>query len=85
MITGRDNIKEWYEKCFENLALDVTFDVKEVHVMSESHAFATTTSEGTQREVKTGKSSSEGNHELFVLIKEGNEWKIGRYCFSSFK
>lgn len=85
IVSGIDNIKTWYDKCFELITLDVTFDVKEVLVASEEYAIATTTSEGTQKVNGTGQVSKEGNHELFLIAKADGEWKIARYCFSSVK
>ena len=84
-VQGKDNIETWYDKCFELITLDVTFNVKEVVVVSEEYAFASTTSAGEQKVNSSGKTTQEGNHELFVLQKEDGEWKIARYCFSTSK
>jgi uncharacterized protein (TIGR02246 family) len=85
IVQGKDNIKTWYDQCFTAITLDVTFDVKEVVVTSDTYAFATTTSEGTQKVNASGSVSQEANHELFVIEKEAGEWKLARYCFSTSK
>lgn len=85
IVSGIDDIKTWYDKCFEAITLDVTFDIKEVIVFNDEYAVATTTSEGTQKVNKTGQVTKEGNHELFMIQKEKGEWKIARYCFSTIK
>lgn len=85
IVQGKDNIETWYGKCFELITLDVTFDVKEVVVVSEEYAFASTTSAGKQKDNSSGKTTQEGNHELFVIQKEDGVWKLARYCFSTTK
>lgn len=85
IVQGRDNIETWYDQCFKAITLNVTFDVKEVVVVSDDYAFATTTSAGTQKDNASGKTSQEANHELFVIKKEDGDWKLARYCFSTSK
>lgn len=80
---GNAAVEAWYFKCFEAIALNVKFDIQEVHVVSEKYGFARTTSAGTQKVNATGATSEEANQELFVLEKVDKEWKIARYCFST--
>lgn len=80
---GHDAVAEWYKKCFELITLNVTFDIKEVVVVSHEYAFARTASSGTQKVNSTGQTSQEANQELFVMKKVSGEWKIARYCFNS--
>ncbi|KAK5722493.1 hypothetical protein LTR15_005724 [Elasticomyces elasticus] len=80
-VVGRDAIKEWYSNCFANIALSVSFDIKEAIVVSEEYGFARTTSAGTQKINKTGETSKEANQELSVMKKVEDQWKIARYCF----
>ena len=82
-VVGWHDIKAWYAECFKRIALDVEFEVKEVVVTSDTYAFASTTSAGTQKDLDSGAESHEGNHELFVIKKEEGEWKLARYCFST--
>ncbi|KPI36319.1 uncharacterized protein AB675_7361 [Cyphellophora attinorum] len=65
--------------------LDVEFSFHEIVIVSDKYGFARTSSVGTQRVLGTGKVSNEGNQELFVMEKQGDDWKIGRYCFSTTK
>ena len=85
IIKGKDNIETWYDQCFRAIALDVTFEVTEVVVTSDEYAFATTNSAGTQKDLASGKTTQEGNHELFIIQKEDDDWKLARYCFSTTK
>ena len=80
---GHDSIEAWYNKCFELITLNVTFDIKEVIVVSDQYGFARTSSTGTQKQNATGQTSHEGNQELFVMRKISGVWKIARYCFST--
>lgn len=84
-MEGVSNIETWYDACFKIITLDVTFDIKEIVVFNDTYAFATTTSAGTQKQNDSGKVEQEGNHELFIIEKDGGVWKIGRYCFSTSK
>lgn len=85
IVSGKDNIEKWYTECFKLIHLNVTFEIKEVVVTSDEYAFATTTSAGKQEDQKTGKSTQEGNHELFVIQKVDGKWLLARYCFSTSK
>jgi uncharacterized protein (TIGR02246 family) len=85
IVSGKDSIEKWYDNCFEVITLDVEFEVKEIVITSDKFAFATTTSAGTQKDNASGKTSNEGNHELFVIQKVNGEWKLARYCFSTTK
>lgn len=82
-VYGWKNIKYWYEECFKRIALEVEFEIKEVVVISDEYAFASTTSAGTQKDLESDVTSREGNHELFVIQKEKGDWKLARYCFST--
>ncbi|OCT52771.1 Ketosteroid isomerase-like protein [Cladophialophora carrionii] len=85
IVCSAEDILTWYENCFKNITLDVVFEIKEIMVVSDEYAFATTTSAGTQKDNASGKVTNEGNHELFVIQKVDRSWKIGRYCFSTTK
>ena len=77
-IEGHASIKDTYNKIFDNIALDVTMDVKEVHSFDDEWAFARTTTAGIQKVLKTGATSKEGNQELFVCQKVDGKWKLSR-------
>jgi len=82
-FVGADAVRKSYDMIFRRITLTVTFTVVEVHVVSDSWAFARTTSAGKQKINATGETTDEANHELFVFEKPGGSWKIARYCFST--
>ncbi len=67
------------------IRLDITFEIDEVAVVSPAVACARTRSAGTTRILANDAQISEGNQELFVLIRDDaqSDWKIGRYIFST--
>ncbi|KAI9717826.1 MAG: hypothetical protein M1828_007065 [Chrysothrix sp. TS-e1954] len=79
--TGRSELTTCYQNFFNMLKFDVEFDIKEVHVFTDTWAFARTTSAGTTTLVQNGQKNHEANQELFVMEKEQGKWKIARYCF----
>jgi ketosteroid isomerase-like protein len=83
IVSSATDILAWYQNCFKLITLDVVFEIKEVVVVSDEYAFATTTSAGTQKDNASGEVVNEGNHELFVIQKVDGEWKLARYCFST--
>jgi ketosteroid isomerase-like protein len=85
IVSSTEDILTWYENCFKVITLDVVFEIKEIVLVSDEYAFATTTSAGTQKDNASGKVTNEGNHELFVIRKVDGSWKIARYCFSTTK
>ncbi len=85
IVTSAKDILPWYENCFKLITLDVVFEVKEIVITSDKYAFATTTSAGTQKDNASGKTTNEGNHELFIIQKVDGAWKLARYCFSTTK
>lgn len=78
---GTKDLTTCYEGFFSLLKFDVQFHIIEVHVFTDTWAFARTTSQGTTTLVESGKQQHEANQELFVMQKENGEWKIARYCF----
>jgi len=81
-INGVEEIGLTYEYLFSQFDFELEFDVKEV-VISENFAYVYSNSEGliTLKSNKTEETSK--NQEIFILIKEGNDWKISRYIFNS--
>jgi len=82
---GRAQIETAYREIFGMIRLDIRFEIDEVVVVSPTVAYARTRSMGTTTIVANGAQMSEGNQELFVLVRPeaGGEWKIGRYIFST--
>lgn len=80
-MVGESAIKTWYDNVFTAIQLTVVFDIEEVVVTSDEYAFARTNSHGTQKDLKSGSTSHEGNSELFIARKVDGKWKLARYCF----
>jgi uncharacterized protein (TIGR02246 family) len=81
-LIGRQAVRAGYTHVFNTIKLAITFDVQEVEEVGD-RAWARTSSAGTQTLLATGAVSQEGNNELFVFRKEGGDWKIHRYLFST--
>jgi len=79
-IKGVKEIVLTYEYLFSQFDFELEFDVKEV-VVSENFAYVLSNSEGTIESSETEENSK--NQEIFILIKEGDDWKISRYVFNS--
>lgn len=82
---GLEAITAAYTEIFGILRLHVTFEVDEVVVVSPTLAYARTRSTGTTTFQADGMEVSEGNQELFLLVRdhERADWRIGRYIFST--
>jgi len=82
---GREEIDTAYREIFGTIRLDIRFEIDEVVVVSPTVAYARTRSAGTTTILASGAQVSEGNQELFVLVRpnDGAEWTIGRYIFST--
>ncbi len=79
-IHGVEEIGHTYEYLFGQFNFELEFDIKEV-VISENFAYVISNSEGTIESSETEETSK--NQEIFILIKEGDDWKISRYIFNS--
>ncbi|TEA21658.1 Cytochrome P450 monooxygenase azaI [Colletotrichum sidae] len=82
---GTTALRESYTRIFSTIQLEIKFDIEEVVVMSSDWAFARTTAEGTKTMLATQESEPHANQELFIMKKEGSDWKIARYAFSTMK
>ena len=78
---GQEALQASYEMIFNSLQLHVEFHIDEL-VVSDTLAFARTTSKGTTLIHATGQTVPEENRELFVLQKENEAWKIASYMFN---
>jgi len=81
-INGVEEIGHTYEYLFSQFDFELEFDIKEV-VISENFAYVRSNSEGIIKSSETEEISK--NQEIFILIKEGDDWKISRYMFNSLK
>jgi uncharacterized protein (TIGR02246 family) len=82
---GHAEIESAYRGIFGMIRLDVELDIDEIVVVSPTVAYARTHSTGTTTFLANDTQVSEGNSELFVLVRddERGDWRIGRYIFST--
>ncbi len=81
-IKGVEEIGLTYEYLFSQFDFELEFDIKEV-VISENFAYVLSNSEGTITLENSETEETSKNQEIFILIKEGDDWKISRYMFNS--
>ncbi len=81
-INGVEEIVLTYEYLFSQFDFELEFDIKEV-VVAENFAYVLSNSEGTITLESSGTEETSKNQEIFILIKEGDNWKISRYMFNS--
>jgi len=81
-IKGVEEIVLTYEYLFSQFDFELEFDIKEV-VISENFAHVLSNSEGTITLESDETEETSKNQEIFILIKEGDDWKISRYMFNS--
>lgn len=81
---GSAEVRKAYDNVFAAIRLTVKFNVEEIVEMSPDWVFARTNSAGTTLDHSTGKTSAEGNQELFIFRRDRDgKFKIARYSFSS--
>jgi uncharacterized protein (TIGR02246 family) len=81
---GTAAVRKAYDDVFAAIRLTVKFNVAEIVEMSPDWVFARTNSAGTTLNHATGKTSAEGNQELFIFRKDRDgKFKIARYSFST--
>ncbi len=81
-IKGVEEVVLTYEYLFSQFDFELEFDIKEV-VISENFAYVLSNSEGTITLESNETEETSKNQEIFILIKEGDDWKISRYMFNS--
>ena len=81
-LVGRDAVRAGYKQVFETLKLNIRFEVYEIEEAGD-WAWARTSSAGRTRILAAGVEVTEGNNELFIFRREGGEWRIHRYLFST--
>jgi uncharacterized protein (TIGR02246 family) len=80
---GLAEVRKAYDSVFKAIRLTVKFDIAEVVEISPEWVFARTNSAGKTLDHATGKTSAEGNQELFLFRKGSDgKFKIARYSFS---
>ncbi len=81
-LVGRDAVRAGYEQVFATIKLNIRFEVHEIEETGD-WAWARTSSAGRTRILAAGAEVTEGNNELFIFRREGGEWRIHRYLFST--
>jgi len=81
-LIGRDAVRAGYEQVFATLKLNIRFEVHELEETGD-WAWARTSSAGRTRILAADVEVIEGNNELFIFRREGGEWRIHRYLFST--
>ncbi len=81
-IKGVEEIGLTYEYLFSQFDFELEFDIKQV-VISENFAYVLSNSEGTITLENNEIEETSKNQEIFILIKEGDDWKISKYMFNS--
>lgn len=81
---GAAEVRKAYDNVFAAIRLTVKFNIAEIVEMSPEWVFARTNSAGSTLNHSTGKTSAEGNQELFIFRKDRDgKFKIARYSFST--
>ncbi len=82
---GHKQVEAAYREILSMIRLDIAFEIDEVVVVSPTVAYARTRSAGTTTIIADDAKVSEGNQEMFLLMRadESAEWRIGRYIFST--
>ena len=81
-LVGRDAVRAGYQQVFATIKLAIRFEVHELEEGGD-WAWARTSSAGRTRILAAGVEVAEGNNELFIFRREGGEWRIHRYLFST--
>lgn len=80
---GTDAIRAAYNGIFQTITFDTELTVEEVVQVAPSWAFVRTSSNGHVTVNAITQRVPDANHELFVLQKGDDAWKIARYSFAS--
>ena len=80
---GIEAVRNAYTGIFQAIALNITFEIAEVKLLSPEWAFLRSNSKGVVKILANGAQVPGGSQELFVLHKSQGRWKIARYSFSS--
>ena len=81
---GAPTLTQFYDKLFKTTEINIQFTVHEAVVFGNTEwGFARASSQGTRTNKLTGDVTEEAKHDLFILQKNGWDWKISRYCFGS--
>src|SRR5450432_3141496 len=82
-VVGIKDFEKFYAGTFRAIDLDLKFQIAEVEVLSHEWALLRTSSTGVIKVLANGATAPSSNHELFVARRNGGQWKLARYAFSS--
>ena len=80
---GIKAVRNAYTGIFQAIALNITFEIAEVKLLSPEWALLRSNSKGVVKILANGAQVPGSNQELFVLHESQGRWKIARYSFSS--
>jgi len=80
---GIEAVRNAYTGIFQAIAINITFEIAEVKLLSPEWAFLRSNSKGVVKILANGAQIPGSSQELFVLHKSQGRWKIARYSFSS--
>ena len=80
---GIEAVRNAYTGIFQAIAINITFEIAEVKLLSPEWAFLRSNSKGVVKILANGAQVPGSSQELFVLHKSQGRWKIARYSFSS--
>jgi uncharacterized protein (TIGR02246 family) len=80
--TGQTQIRAAFDGLFGAVSLNLQFTPAQIVIVSDTYAFATSTSSGTLTVKANGQSTPNSYRELWVFVKEKGQWKIARYLFN---
>jgi uncharacterized protein (TIGR02246 family) len=77
-VSGREQIKKFYAMGLSKKKFNMSTEIAEI-IEDTTIAVVRTLSKGTSVVIETNQTINEDSKELFVLKKEGSEWKIARF------
>ncbi|MGZ3871862.1 MAG: YybH family protein [Mucilaginibacter sp.] len=76
-ISGRGEVKKFYTMALGKKKFNMNSEIVEI-IEDTNIAMVRTLSKGTSVTIETNETVNEDSKELFILRKEGTEWKIAR-------
>ena len=80
--TGSELVSS-YHGFFAARDYDITFEIDELVVVSDTLAYAITHTAGMLTRMEDGARSRGANREMFIFRREDGEWRIARYIFNN--
>ena len=77
-VSGREQVKKFYGMALGKKKFNMVTEVAEI-IEDTNLTVVRTLSKGTSVTIETNQTNKEDSKELFVLKREGSEWKIARF------